>query len=132
MTPVRTQPRQTDGTGLTALDAMAPPGPQVGDDMVVDIALSVLISARVEHLLVQDEDGRCSGLVTRDQLTAHRGGSWYCEQTRLRDIVHDRGPFTSSATSLGSADGALRDRMLGASPVVDENGYALGVLALAR
>lgn len=100
--------------------------------MVVDVALSVLISARVGHLLVHDEDGRCAGLVSRAQLTAHRSGSWYSERTRLRDIVHDRGPFTSSATSVCDAERAMRDREVGASPVIDEDGYTLGILALPR
>lgn len=127
-----TQPQQKDRTGMTAGDAMTSPGPQVGDDMTVDLALSVLIGARVGHLLVRAEDDRCAGLVTRAQLTAYRSGSWYAEDTRLRDIVHDRGPFTSSVTSLHDAERAMRDRELEASPVVDEDGYILGVLTLTR
>ncbi|MCX4824556.1 CBS domain-containing protein [Streptomyces sp. NBC_01142] len=111
---------------------MGSPGPQVGDDMIVDLALSVLIGAGVGHLLVRDEDGRCAGLVTRAQLTAYRRGSWYSERTRLRDIVHDRGPFTSSVTSVHEAERVMRSRKLAASPVIDEDGYTLGVLALAR
>ncbi|MEU6098717.1 CBS domain-containing protein [Streptomyces sp. NPDC047079] len=133
MTPIppRTQQAEnTDGTGLTARDAMHAPGPQVDDHMTVDVALSVLIGARVPHLLLQDEDGRCAGLVTRAQLAAHRGGSWYSDRTRLRDIPLDRGPFTSSAAVLSEAEDAMRGRTLDVSPVIDEQGYALGVLAL--
>lgn len=135
MTPIPTRSRQaegTDGTGLTARDAMDAPGPQVDDHMTVDVALSVLIGARVPHLLLRDEDGRCTGLVTRAQLAAHRGGSWYTERTRLRDIPLDRGPFTSAVAVLGQAVSAMRARTLDASPVTDEHGYALGVLALPR
>ncbi|MFI0815015.1 CBS domain-containing protein [Streptomyces sp. NPDC021098] len=110
---------------------MSPPGPQAGDDMFVDVALSVLAGARADHLLVRDEDGRCAGLVARAQLSAHRGASWYTEETRLRDIPHDRGPFTSPVTAVGEAERRMRERALRASPVVDEDGYALGVLALA-
>ncbi|MDN3294350.1 hypothetical protein QWM81_09865 [Streptomyces ficellus] len=109
---------------------MDAPGPQVDDHMMVDVALSVLISARVEHLLLRDEAGRCSGLVTRAQLAAHRGGSWYSDRTRLRDIPLDRGPFTFDAAHLSDAEAAMRDRTLDVSPVVDEHGYTLGVLAL--
>ncbi|MBO7938052.1 MULTISPECIES: CBS domain-containing protein [Streptomyces] len=105
-------------------------GPQVDDHMTVDVALSVLIGARVPHLLLRDDDGRCAGLVTRAQLAAHRGGSWYSDRTRLRDIPLDRGPFTSSATVLGEAEDAMRVRTQDVSPVVDEHGYALGVLSL--
>jgi CBS domain-containing protein len=133
LTPCPTPAQQTgnaDGTGLTARDAMHAPGPQVDDHMAVDVALSVLIGARVPHLLLQDEDGRCAGLVTRAQLAAHRGGSWYSERTRLRDIPLDRGPFTSSGAALGDAEAAMRGRTLDVSPVIDEHGYALGVLAL--
>ncbi|MFI9549575.1 CBS domain-containing protein [Streptomyces sp. NPDC052016] len=135
MTPIPPRTRQAgnaDGTGLTAGDAMHAPGPQVDDHMTVDVALSVLIGARVPHLLLQDEDGRCAGLVTRAQLSAHRGGSWYSDRTRLRDIALDRGPFTSSVAALGEAEAAMRVRTLDASPVIDEHGYALGVLALTH
>ncbi|WP_406002646.1 CBS domain-containing protein [Streptomyces sp. NBC_00829] len=117
---------------LTAADVMTSPGPQVGDDMIVDVALSVLISAGVGHLIVRGEDDRCAGLVSRTQLTAYRSGSWYAEDTRLRDIVHDRGPFTLSETSLLEAEYAMRARDLAVSPVVDEDGFILGVLALTH
>ncbi|MER6067986.1 hypothetical protein ABT187_03810 [Streptomyces sp. NPDC001817] len=129
--PPRTrQLDSADGTGPTAHDAMHAPGPQVDDHMAVDVALSVLMGARVPHLLLRDEDGRCTGLVTRAQLTAHRGGSWYIDPTRLRDIPLDRGPFTSSTSTLSEAEAAMRVRTLDVSPVVDAYGYALGVLAL--
>jgi hypothetical protein len=133
LTPILPRARQTeetDGTGLTARDAMHAPGPQVDDHVTVDVALSVLIGARVPHLLLRDEDGRCAGLVTRAQLAAHRGGSWYSERTRVRDIPLDRGPFTSSSAVLSEAEAAMRGRTLDVSPVIDEYGYALGVLAL--
>jgi CBS-domain-containing membrane protein len=107
---------------------MSFPGPQIGDDTHVDVALSVLTSAGVDHLIVRDEDGVCSGLVTRAQLTAHRVGSWFLEETRLRDVSHDRGPFTAADTTLLDADTAMRDRLLGVSPVIDARGHALGVL----
>ncbi|WP_171109799.1 MULTISPECIES: CBS domain-containing protein [Streptomyces] len=133
MTPIPPRTRQAenaDGTGLTAGDAMHVPGPHVDDHMTVDVALSVLISARVPHLLLQDADGRCAGLVTRAQLSAHRGGAWYSDRTRLRDLLLDRGPFTSSVAVLSEAEAAMRARTLDVSPVIDEHGYALGVLAL--
>lgn len=135
MTPIPPRSRQagsTDGTGLTARDAMDAPGPQVDDHMTVDVALSVLIGARVPHLLLEDEDGRCAGLVTLAELSAHRGGSWYGDRTRLRDIPFDRGPFTASVAELGEAEDAMRVRALDVSPVIDEHGYALGVLALTH
>ncbi|MFJ8361892.1 hypothetical protein [Streptomyces sp. NPDC093984] len=109
---------------------MGAPGLQIDDHMTVDVALSVLIGARATHLLLQDDDGRCSGLVTRAQLTAHRAGSSYSDRIRLRDMPLERGPFTSSASALSDAEAAMRVRTLDASPVVDEQGYALGVLTV--
>ncbi|MFF4298654.1 CBS domain-containing protein [Streptomyces vinaceus] len=65
--------------------------PQVGDDMTVEVALSVMASARAGHLLVCDEDGLCTGLVTPAQLAAARGSDAYTDRVRLRDILGDRG-----------------------------------------
>ncbi|MFE2065090.1 CBS domain-containing protein [Streptomyces sp. NPDC059467] len=128
--PCAERPASADGTGLTARDAMHAPGPQVDDHTAVDVALSVLIGARVPHLLLRDEDGRCVGLVTRAQFAAHRGGSWCSDRTRLRDIPLDRGPFASSTSVLGEAEATMRVPALDVSPVIDEHGNALGVLAL--
>ncbi|WP_328392915.1 CBS domain-containing protein [Streptomyces sp. NBC_00390] len=129
MTLVRTHPREAEVL-VTAADAMRPFGPQVHDDMTVEVALSVLVSSRAGHLLLCDEDGRCAGMVTKDQLMAARSRSSYTDRTRLRAIAYDHGPFTSSVTPVRVAERAMRDRQLGASPVVDTDGYALGVLAL--
>ncbi|GAA2256399.1 hypothetical protein GCM10010368_23770 [Streptomyces roseiscleroticus] len=129
-TPWPQRADDTFGAVPTAGDAMDNPGLQVEDHMAVDVALSVLLGAHVTHLLLRDEEGRCAGLVTRAQLAAHRGGTWYRDRTCLRDIALDRGPFTSSSAALGDAETAMRERTLGLSPVVDENGYTLGTLAL--
>ncbi|MEV0253953.1 CBS domain-containing protein [Streptomyces sp. NPDC050732] len=67
----------------TAVEA----GPRVWDDMTVEVALSVMAGARVGHLLVCDEDGRRTALVTRAQLTAVRDGSGYTDLLRLRDLA---------------------------------------------
>ncbi|MFG3118996.1 CBS domain-containing protein [Streptomyces sp. NPDC048197] len=131
MTLLQTCP-QAHCSDRAAGDVMTPPGPQVGDDMIVDLALSVLIGARADHLLVRDEDGRCTGLITRSQMAAHHHGSWYTEETRLRDLSYDRGPFTSPAMSVREAERAMRRRALRASPVINEDGYALGIVALSR
>lgn len=118
--------------GKTAGDVMSSPGPQVGDDMIVDVALSVLIGAGADHLLVRDEDGRCTGLITRSQMAVHHHGSWYTEETRLRDLIYDRGPFTSPVMSAHDAERAMRRRALCATPVIGEDGHALGVVVLTR
>jgi CBS domain-containing protein len=121
-------PRPADYATGTVVDVMDAPGPQV----TVGVALSVMAGARSGHLLVCDEDGRCTGLITRAQLTVVRGSSAYTDRVRLRDVVADTGPFTSPVTTTAEAEHAMRYRQLRALPVVDEHGCAVGVLALPR
>ncbi|CAD5965439.1 MULTISPECIES: CBS domain-containing protein [unclassified Streptomyces] len=134
MTFVQMQPRTTHATavGRTVADAMDTAGPHICDDMTVEVALSVMASARTGHLLVCDDSGRCTGLVTQTQLAAARDGSAYSDRVRLRDILGDRGPFTSPVTTMAEAGHMMRYSDVDALPVVDEHGSALGVLALAR
>ncbi|MGV4892352.1 CBS domain-containing protein, partial [Streptomyces viridosporus] len=42
------------------------------------------------------------------------------------------GPFASPLTTVAEAEHVMRHRRLGALPVVDEHGNALGVVALSR
>ncbi|MFD9418840.1 CBS domain-containing protein [Streptomyces goshikiensis] len=134
MTLVQMQPSSAhaDLVQRTVDDAMEAAGPQVCDDMTVEVALAVMASARADHLLVCDEDRLCTGLVTSAQLTTVRDSAAYTDRTRLRDVLGDRGPFTSPMTTMAEADHAMRYRRLTALPVVDEQGSALGVLALSR
>ncbi|AWL90420.1 CBS domain-containing protein [Streptomyces globisporus] len=134
MTLVQMQPRsaQPPAEGGTVADAMDTAGPQVCDDMTIEVALFVMASARTGHLLVCDDSGLCTGLVTQAQLTAARDGSAYTDRVRLRDIFGDRGPFTSPVTTMVEAGHMMRHNRVEALPVVDEHGSALGVLALAR
>ncbi|MGW6653375.1 hypothetical protein AMK23_34665 [Streptomyces sp. CB02130] len=134
MTLVQMQPSATHATagGRTVADTMDSAGPQVCDDMTVEVALSVMASARTGHLLVCDGSGRCTGLVTHAQLAAVRDGAAYSDRVRLRDILGDRGPFTSPVTTVAEAGHMMRYSQVDALPVVDEHGSALGVFALAR
>ena len=134
MTPVQIQPRSTRATaeGGTVADAMDTAGARVCDDMTVEVALSVMASDRTGHLLVCDDDGLCIGLVTNARLAAVREGSAYSDRVQLRDILGDRGPFTSPVTTLAEAGHMMRHGDVDALPVVDEHGSALGVFALAR
>ncbi|MFE6332074.1 CBS domain-containing protein [Streptomyces sp. NPDC057806] len=64
-------------------------GPQVWGDMTVEVALSVMAAARTGHLVVCDEDGLGTGLVTWAALRAVHDGSGYSDRIRLRDIADD-------------------------------------------
>ncbi|MGS2589634.1 CBS domain-containing protein [Streptomyces hebeiensis] len=134
MTPVQTYPRPTSTSAghRTVADAMDTAGPQVWDDMTVEVALSVMAAARTGRLVVCDEDGQCTALITQARLTAVRDGSGYTDRVRLRDIADDGGLFASPLTTVREAERAMRHRRLGALPVVDEHGNALGVLTLSR
>lgn len=134
MTLVQMQPRPANANPAhrTVDDAMEAAGPQVCDDMTVEVALAVVTSARTGHLLICDEDGLCTGLVTQAQLVAVRDSAAYTDQVRLRDVLGDRGPFTSPTTTMAETEHAMRHRRLAALPVVDDQGSAPGVLALAR
>ncbi|MFI6419614.1 hypothetical protein ACIBG6_19740 [Streptomyces sp. NPDC050842] len=103
MTLVQTQPRSANVTPAdrSVTDAMDTTAPRVCDDMTVEVALSVVISARAGHLIICDDDGLCTRLVTRAQLAAVRDSSAYTDRIRLRDVPGDRGPFTSSRTPIG-------------------------------
>lgn len=131
---IQMQPRSAnaDPVHRTVGDAMEAAGPQVSDDMTVEVALAVMAGARAGHLLVCDEDGLCTGLVTQAQLAAIRDSAAYTDQVRLRDLLGDRGPVTSPVTTMAEAEHAMRYRRVNALPVVDDQGSALGVLALAR
>ncbi|MEV7753219.1 CBS domain-containing protein [Streptomyces griseofuscus] len=133
MTLDQTQFRSTrTNAAQTAADPADAAGPQVWEDMTVEVALSVMAAARTGHLVVCDEDGTGTGLATRDRLTAVRDGSGYTDRIRLRDIADVIGPFASPLATRAEAERATRCRQLGAPPVADEHGNALGVLALSR
>ncbi|MGW2487945.1 CBS domain-containing protein [Streptomyces sp. NPDC001606] len=133
MTLDQTQFRSTRTDAVqTAADPADAAGPQVWEDMTVEVALCVMTAARTAHLVVCDEDGLRTGLVTRDRLTAVRDGSGYTDRIRLRDIADVIGPFASPLATRAEAERAMRCRRLGAPPVVDGHGNALGVLALSR
>ncbi|MHC0429465.1 CBS domain-containing protein [Streptomyces sp. O3] len=134
MTLVQMQPRSTD-TALvprTVVDAVDTAGLQVCDDMTVEVALSVMAAARTGHLLICDNDGQCTGLVTRAQLTAVRDSAVYTDRLQLRDLSGDGGPLTSAtALTIGRA---VRPRTVTPSVVreqADAHGAPAPILVLA-
>jgi CBS domain-containing protein len=115
----------------TVVDAMDAPGPQVWEDMTVEVALSVMAAARTGHLVVCDEDGLRVGLVTQARLTALRDSAGYTDRIRLRDITDGSGPFTSPTTTRTEAADVMPYGRLGPLPVADEHGSTASVLALS-
>ncbi|MBD0740870.1 CBS domain-containing protein [Streptomyces sp. CBMA152] len=133
MTLVQMQPRPAvaDPVHRAMAEVIDAAGPQVSDDMSVEVALAVLAAARTGRLVVCDQDGQCTGLVTQADLAAVRDSSGYTDRVRLRDILGGHGsaaPVTTSA----EAGHATRSLRFGALPAVDEPGGARGLLALSR
>jgi CBS domain-containing protein len=108
LTLLQTHPRSrtTAVPGTTAETvATAASGPQVWDDMTVEVALCVMAAARTGHLVVCDADGRRTGLVTRARLAAVRDGSGYTDRVRLRDVAQ---AFAPPVSAPGGRSGSLR------------------------
>ncbi|GGU69535.1 CBS domain-containing protein [Streptomyces daghestanicus] len=121
--------RPWHGTVVNIMDAA---GPQVWYGMTVEVALSVMAAARVEHLVVCDEDARCVGLVTQARLTAARDSSGYTDRLRLGDITDGSELFVSPLVTREEAEEAVPFGRLGLVPVVDDHGSALDILTLSR
>ncbi|MCP9945361.1 hypothetical protein LUX12_12090 [Streptomyces somaliensis] len=111
MTVVRTQPRpaNTAPAERTAAGTADEAGPRVRGGMTVEVALSVMAGARTGRLLLCDEDGRCTGLVTRARLTAVRESPSYTDRIRLRDVLGGHRPPAPSAAP-GPGHAVHRDR----------------------
>jgi CBS domain-containing protein len=78
MTPIQTQHVLFDRRG---------PGPRVSDDMTVEVALSLMAGARVDHLVLCDGDEQRTGLVTLAGLAVLRNSAAYTDRLRLRDVL---------------------------------------------
>ncbi|MFD7241166.1 CBS domain-containing protein [Streptomyces massasporeus] len=74
MTPARTQHHATIHA------------PRIRDDMTVEVALSLMAGAQVDHLVLCDGDDQSTGLVTLARLTVQRNAPTYTDRVRLRDL----------------------------------------------
>lgn len=129
------QPRPTGANPVhrTVTEVMDAAGPQVCDDMSVEVALAVLAAARTGRLVVCDQDGQPTGLVTHADLSAVRESSAYTDRVRLREILGDHGPFASPVTASGETGHAMRSLRLGALSAVEKQGSTQGrLLALSH
>jgi hypothetical protein len=75
---------------------------RVFDDMTVEVALSIMAGAGVEHLFLCDGDDERTGSVTRAELVLHRDSSAYTDRIRLRDVLG--APRRSSALRPSSCE----------------------------
>ena len=60
--------------------------PRIRDDMTVEVALSLMAGARVDHLVLCDGDDQSTGLVTLARLTVQRNTPTYTDRVRVRDL----------------------------------------------
>jgi CBS-domain-containing membrane protein len=134
LTLVQTQPHPASTNPLhgTVVDVLDTAEPQVYDDMSVEAAFAVLTAARTSRLVVCDQDGQSTGLVTQAELSAVRDGSTYTDRVRLCDILGDHGVLTSAVSTAAAAEHATRARRIGVLSVADGHGSAAGILALSR
>ncbi|MFF9127550.1 CBS domain-containing protein [Streptomyces sp. NPDC014889] len=102
MTLIQMQPRSADANPVhrTVVEVMDAAGPQVCDDMSVEVALAVMAAARTGRLVVCDQDDQRIGLVTRTDLTAVRDSGAHTDRVRLRDLIGDHGSSTSPVTTM--------------------------------
>lgn len=92
---MQTRPAGAGPTHRKAVEAMDAAGPQVWDDMSVEVALSVMAAARTGRLVVCDQDSQCTALVTQRELTAVRNSSAYTDRVRLRDVLGVHAPLAA-------------------------------------
>lgn len=115
---------------LTVADAMEPCEYQIADDSSVDRVDDIFHNAHVGYLVVRGHDGRCAGLVTPHSLRPFldrphpRSG----EQVTIHGAVHQRGPFAWPSMALALAALAMRIKRLVIWPVIDDDGYVLGII----
>ncbi len=93
MTLIQMQPCSADADPVRrkAMEIMDAAGPQVCDDMSVEVALALMAAARTGRLVVCDRDEQRIGLVTRTDLTTVRDSGAHTDRVRLRDILGDHG-----------------------------------------
>ncbi|MER5637907.1 CBS domain-containing protein [Kitasatospora sp. NPDC002227] len=105
---------------------------QIAEESTVDRADDIFRTTGVDYLLVRDQDGRCEGLVTGIGLRPFLTRSWPAERTVIGATSHQRGPFAWPTMGLALAAVAMRIRHQTVWPVVDEDGFLLGVLTADR
>ncbi|MET8980711.1 CBS domain-containing protein [Streptomyces sp. NPDC004539] len=73
--------------------------------MTVEVALSLMAGARVDHLVLCDGDEQSTGLITRARLAALRDSPEYTDRLRLRDVLDE--PRSVPGEEPSTSSGAL-------------------------
>ncbi|MFI1522776.1 CBS domain-containing protein [Kitasatospora cineracea] len=128
MTPNSPRPA---GPRLTVADAMDLCDYQVAEDHTAEQADDVLRGTHADYLAVRGHDGRCEGLVTRAGLRPFVHLSGTAERT-VGDTAHQQGPFAWPTLGLALAIRVMDTMRWRVWPVIDDDGYLLGVLTADR
>lgn len=87
MAPARMQHLGGNPSPEAVCDEGDASGPRVRDDMTVEVALSLMAGARVDHLVLCDEDDQSTGRMSLARLAVLRGSPAYTDRIRLRDVL---------------------------------------------
>jgi len=87
VTPLQTHRNPTCLDVMARVDHLDATELRVFDDMTVEVALSIMAGAGVDHLLLCDGDDERTGSVSRAELAVHRESSAYTDHVRLRDVL---------------------------------------------
>ncbi|MFD7434849.1 CBS domain-containing protein [Streptomyces sp. NPDC059861] len=87
MTQAPTQHRAGDRSLRVVADDADASGPRVSDDMTIEVALSLMAGARVDHLVLCDRDDQGTDLITLARLAVLRDSPGYTDRVRLRDVL---------------------------------------------
>ncbi|GGS86169.1 hypothetical protein [Streptomyces chromofuscus] len=93
MTPDQIQHQAVVPSPKAVVDGGDASGPRVCDDVTVEVALSLMAGARVDHLVLCDGDDLSTVLISLARLAVLRDSPTYTDRLRPRDGLD--GPFTS-------------------------------------
>ncbi len=110
-------------------DVMRPPELYVHQDAtLLDAARSLCFSGG-QPVVVIDREERCCGVLTDGHLAPYQAcDARYLRQLRVGDLRFTRWPFLRPDMPAKTALRLMAERGLGVLPVVDEEGYPLGVV----
>ena len=111
---------------------MRGPAVAVRTDVFLDVALTTFAINRVRHLVVVDEVGRCTGMITDREVTAR----WAMRpstfaHTRVSEVCEGPTPVATPRATLAEVARVLRQCATDAVVILDEAGRPLGVVTTA-